>query len=86
MDIIRKLRNLRKQLRTEATREHKNVKTFTDRLSIEKAYGMAIAYEASANQIDKLLRDIDKAGKPADTKPTPVEVAAAIVATGDSVV
>lgn len=66
-DVIKKLRNLRKKWRGEITRERKYQQSLIekykgmDNLSLEKSVGIDIGYSFCSSEIDKLIKELEKA-------------------------
>ncbi len=60
---LKRLKNLRKKWRTEATRQDKFRVSMQEKgasLSAEKSCGMWIGYESCANEPDKLIREMER--------------------------
>lgn len=55
-ELLKELKNLRKWLRREATREQKWSQEFQNVRSRENAYGCYISYEKAANKVYELIR------------------------------
>lgn len=64
-DLIKRLRNLRKKWRTEATKQGKWCNEFAERgamTSAEKSLGIWIGYTGCSNDLDKLIKELEKGG------------------------
>ena len=61
-ELIRRLRNLRKKWRTEATRQEKWCQDYIDKNAItsaEKSVGIWIGHTGCANDLDKLIKELE---------------------------
>lgn len=60
MDILKKLKNLKKKWRGEATKERKIACNFYDKECATESVGISIGFELDANDLDNLIRTMEE--------------------------